>query len=155
MVLGGRAFEQFLRRGAVLWHAVRPFEQQDAELVGGLGIAEVAGEPEPARGFEIVFPDRRAIVVDFADQRHRRGVLGIFIDPPLGLLERDQKIAALVGAESKVRGLPIGARRQWRRRCGNLRSARDRRDRSRSYGLGRSGSGEQRARRRTTARLAS
>ena len=94
----------------------RPSSSSDAELVGRLRIAEIAGQPIPARGLEFVAADRGAVVVDCADQRHRRGVLRIVVETSLGLLEREEEIAALIGAEGEIRRLSVGARRQRRRR---------------------------------------
>ena len=53
-----------------------------------------------------------AVAIDFADQRHRRGVFGIVGDALQRLAQRGEEIAALIGAEGEVR------RRSGRRSAG-------------------------------------
>ena len=93
MFLGCRALELFLGARHILWHAVGPLEQQPAELVGRLRIAEIARQTIPARRLEVVSTDCGAVVVDRADQRHRGGVPRVVVDAALRLLQREQEVA--------------------------------------------------------------
>ena len=75
MVLGRRPLELRLGGGRILRHALGALKQHHPEFVGGLRIAKIARKAEPAGSLAIVGDDGRAVVVDFADQRHRRRVL--------------------------------------------------------------------------------
>ena len=115
MVLGCGAFELRLGRSGILRHALRALKQQRAELVGGLWIAKIAGEPIPARSLAFVAGDRRAVAVNLADQRHRRGVLWIGVEALFSLHQRVKEIAALIGAKGQIRRDSVRSRRQRRR----------------------------------------
>ena len=112
VVLGRRTLELRLGGDGILGDALRALKQQHSEFVGGLRIAKIAGEAVPAGGFAIVADHRRAVVVDLADQRHRRRVLGIGVKAPLSLEQSVEEIAALIGAEGQIRRHSIRPRRQ-------------------------------------------
>ena len=116
VVLRGGALELLLGAVAVLRHAIGALEQQDAEFVGRLRISQIARQTIPAGSLKVAAADRGSVVIDSADQRHRRRVLGVVVEAALRLFERKQEVAALIGAEGEVWRLSVRPRRQSRRR---------------------------------------
>ena len=108
IVVGGRMAGGggLLQQGAACLGIARqaaPFEQRHAEGEDRVDVAPVGREAIPVGGGLGIVADAEPLPVDLAEQRHRRSVLGIGLEPLQRFRLGPSIMPGLVGAVSEVR----------------------------------------------------